>query len=157
MVQWVRAQIRNFFETKVSRSAHIGIAMQIVLRVNLPEMGKLDITHSSNMAKNLGWQGAVEENAVESLADQAGPKLLSIIPNSQPHINMNLTVRKELTNIWKLLLKMNSVSTPARGEQPSNQKRKKKSLISTFLSTTQILTIDNHLKLSSVMWEGGGT
>jgi hypothetical protein len=100
--------------------------MQIAFRVNLPEMGKLDITHSSNMAKILGWQGAVEENAVEGLADQAGPKLLSIIHNSQPHINMNLTVRKELTNIWKLLLKMNTVSTPARGEQPSNQKRKKK-------------------------------
>ena len=155
MVQWVRAQIRNFFETWVSRSAHIGRAMQIAFRVNLPEMGKLDITHRSNMAKILGWQGAVKENAVEGLADQAEAKLLSIIHNSQPHINMNLTVRKELTNIWKLLLKMNSVSTPARGSLQIRKKKKKKLLISTFLSTTQILTIDNHLKLSSVMWRGG--
>jgi hypothetical protein len=39
--------------------------MQIDLRVNLPEMGKLGITPSSKMVKFLGWQGAVEENVVE--------------------------------------------------------------------------------------------
>jgi len=81
-------------------------------------MGKLGITRSSNMAKILGWQGAVEENAVEGLAAQAGPKLLTMIHNSQPHS------KKRVNKYLEIVTENEFSSTPDIGEQPSNQKRK---------------------------------